>query len=216
MQPPRIQLTGVTVDDGPDIHRFAALDLDLGPGLHWIVGDEGTGKTTLLRLLAGRLAPRTGRVTRSFEAPVWWNDVLRPEYDGTPARDWLRQRRDACTATWREDAQAAAVESLGLAPHLDKPLHQLSAGSRRKVGLAAAIACGSPAVALDQPFAALDAASVRVLEQVLCEVAQAPDRLWIVADYAPTPRCPATSVVDLDRLARCLPEGGSPDSTRQG
>jgi ABC-type Mn2+/Zn2+ transport system ATPase subunit len=60
----------------------------------------------------------------------------------------------------------------------------LSAGSKRKVWLSAAMAAGAALTLIDQPFAALDAPSMRLLTELLQETAHHPSRAWVIADYA--------------------------------
>jgi len=94
----------------------------------------------------------------------------------------------ACSASLRagddrfdEAAWQALVEGFGLLPHLDKSIHMLSTGSRRKVWLAAALASGRPLVLLDEPAAALDTASVRCLHRALARKAGAAAQALLVA-----------------------------------
>ena len=82
--------------------------------------------------------------------------------------------------------------------HLDKRLSMLSAGSRRKVMVVAALASGATVTLLDQPFAALDLASVRVIHEFLQEAAEHTSRAWIVADYQAPNDLPLASVLNLD------------------
>ncbi len=89
------------------------------------------------------------------------------------------------------------MDGLGLAPHLDKGLFMLSAGTRRKVWLAAAFASGAPVTLLDLPFAALDKASIGFVVELLQDVADHPARTWIVADYAAPANVPLAAVIDL-------------------
>ena len=62
-------------------------------------------------------------------------------------------------------------------------MYMLSAGSRRKVWLSAAFASGAPLVLIDQPFAALDAPSIRLLREVLQEFDGQSRRTCVLADY---------------------------------
>jgi len=84
--------------------------------------------------------------------------------------------------------------------HLDKRLNMLSAGSRRKVMVVAALASGAAVTLLDQPFAALDLGSVRIIHEFLQEAADHPSRAWIVADYEAPNDMPLASVLNLDAL----------------
>jgi ATPase subunit of ABC transporter with duplicated ATPase domains len=166
----------------PGLVLFEGLDLDLCPGLNWLRGGDGRGKTTLLHLLAGRLAPQAGRVTLAPGAQVSLETPADPAHDATVTRDWLAARAAAAPA-WRPGLAAELAQALGLDPHLDKPLHMLSTGSRRKAGLVAAVAGGWAVTLLDTPWAALDTRSGAVLDEVLAEAAQDPHRAWLVADH---------------------------------
>ncbi len=74
----------------------------------------------------------------------------------------------------------------------------LSTGSRRKVALAGLLACGATVTCLDQPYAALDHASIEVIRDFLREAAEHPTRTWVVADYEADPNLPWTKVLSLD------------------
>jgi len=162
---------------------FADL-LPLEPGLVAVTGDEGTGKTSLLRSLAGDPVAQTGEVRLP---DGFWLDLSLPGQDElTPHQVWgaLRQR----CPRWDLMLQEDLAQALGLEPHLGKKLLMLSTGSRRKVALVAALASGATVTCLDQPFAALDAASAGVLRDFLADAAEHTTRTWVVADYEADPR----------------------------
>ena len=73
----------------------------------------------------------------------------------------------------------------------------LSTGSRRKVWLAAAFASGAGLTLLDQPFAALDKASMGVINELLQKAAGHPERAWVVADYVAPPGVPLAGQAEL-------------------
>lgn len=160
--------------------------LPLPPGLVAVTGSEGSGKTTLLRQLGGDL-PAPPALAHGLDAI--WLDLALPGRDGeTPPQVWDALRRRC--PRWQVSLQHDLSAALGLAPHLDKTLSMLSTGSRRKVALVGLLASGATVTCLDQPFAALDAASARQLREFLCEAADHPDRTWLVADYEADPRLP--------------------------
>jgi ABC-type multidrug transport system ATPase subunit len=99
----------------------------------------------------------------------------------------------------RFDAQAVMelADDLGLTPHLEKPLYMLSTGSKRKVWLAAAFASGAAVTLLDEPFAALDPASIRFVRELLAEAAAHPSRTWVLADYTAPAGVALAGVIDL-------------------
>ncbi|MBE7940361.1 MULTISPECIES: ATP-binding cassette domain-containing protein [Ramlibacter] len=172
--------------------------LPLPAGLVAVTGDEGTGKTRLLRRLGGDIAPAPGDPALPDGL---WLDLALPGRDAdTPAAVW-RDLQARCPG-WDGARCEELAQALGLTPHLDKQLFMLSTGSRRKVALAGLLAAGARVTCLDQPFAALDAGSVRVLLEVLAEAAgpaAAPaGRTWVVADYGADPRLHWQRIVSLD------------------
>lgn len=148
----------------------------LPPGLVAVTGDEGAGKTTLLRRLGDN------------PSALWLDLSLPGQDDEAPQQVWdaLRQR----CPLWNEQLQQDLVEALDLHPHLGKKLLMLSTGSRRKVALVGLLASGATVTCLDQPFAALDASSARVVREFLADVADHQTRTWVVADYAADARLP--------------------------
>lgn len=159
------------------------LSFTLHPGLTLVRGGEGRGKTRLLQLLSGCGAPpAAGHLQRPAAPAFHAAAVLDPALDPLPARDWLAR----CTAgpgAWGADAVDELAAALGLGEHLPKPLYMLSTGSRRKVGLLAAVASGAALTLLDTPYAALDARSCRLLDELLAEAAEDTRRAWVLADY---------------------------------
>jgi ABC-type multidrug transport system ATPase subunit len=164
-------------------------------GLHWVCGDEGCGKTSLLRLLAGDLQPLGGTL-KTPPGGVFWADLKGPEHDQTTVQacwDQLQTRHPQ----WNNELLQNLSEALGMERHQHKPLYMLSTGSRRKVMLIAALASGATVTLLDQPFASLDQASIRVIKDFLHENAEHSDRAWIVADYEVPADLPQTSVLQM-------------------
>src|SRR5687768_14201014 len=95
--------------------------LPLPPGLVAVTGDEGAGKTNLLRHLGA-------------DPSALWLDLSLPgQDDQAPQQVWdaLRQR----CPRWDVQLQQDLIEALDLQPHLGKKLSMLSAGSRRKIAL---------------------------------------------------------------------------------
>lgn len=165
-------------------------------GVHWICGDEGTGKTTLLRLLVGDLQPTRGKVIAP-EGGVFWVDLQDPAHDTITVQACWDALRSQYTQ-WNNALLQDLAEALDMQQHLDKQLNMLSAGSRRKAMVLAALASGATVTLLDQPFAALDVASIHILKEFLSEAAEHLTRAWIVADYEAPNDVPWASVLNLD------------------
>jgi ABC-type multidrug transport system ATPase subunit len=156
----------------------------LAPGLNAIVGDEGSGKTHFLRQLC---EARTDAI---------WLDTRLPEYDQTtPEEFWAQIQMKH--PRWSESLCQELCTALDLEDHLGKQLYMLSNGSRRKVALIALLASGAQLICLDQPFVALDQASIEVLCDFLNDMADDPLRTWLVADYEAEPRLDWSAVINL-------------------
>lgn len=136
---------------------LSAFDLEVAPGeAVALTGANGAGKSSLLRLAAGLLAPVAGRVERSALALA--DDKLaldREQPLGRALRFW----------SGREPAEA--LEPLGIGHLAALPVRYLSSGQARRASLARVAASGAPLWLLDEPTNALDADGIGRLDQLL-------------------------------------------------
>jgi ABC-type multidrug transport system ATPase subunit len=199
-----LHVSGLSGGPG-ELSLFCDLSMQLPEGVSALIGDEGVGKTSLMRLLSGDLTPTAGQLRLSGEnthltlpqpSAVFWTDLRLPIHDSnTPAQCWAQFR--ASLPAWSNTTQNELIEVLQLAPHLDKKLNMLSTGSRRKVGLVAALASGATVTLLDQPFVSLDQTSIRNLQVFLANLGLNPGRVWLIADYEKPAHLPLASVLQL-------------------
>lgn len=166
----------------------------LPPGLIAVTGGERTGKTSLLRRLCGDLVAPAGQVPH---ADCQWLDLSLPAHDDQTSQQVWGSLQGRCPR-WNVSLHRDLIEALLLAPHQDKKLYMLSMGSRRKVALAGLLACGATVTCLDQPFAALDMASIRVISAFLHDVSNHSTRSWVVADYEVDHRLQWRRMISLD------------------
>ena len=177
----------------------------IGPGITLVLGGDGSGKTSLLRLIAGELVAASGRLRihdtsladnpRAYRAKLCWIDPRTSDHDQISGRQFLQSRPDI---QMEGPAWDGLVRGLSLEPFLDKPLFMLSTGSKRKVWLAAAFASSTPLTLLDQPFAALDRPSIGYVRARLAAAAMDTTRVWVVADYETLADVPLCATFDLD------------------
>ena len=154
------------------------VDLQLAPGtIVALLGENGAGKTSLMRTLCGRIAPLQGRVRVKGRDPrlslrarraigyVPQSIALYPELT---VRENLRAFgayvRDACLRT-RSDR--GIMEVLDLASVAERRVGQLSGGYQRLVNLGASLAALPAFLALDEPTVGLDAAAKTILLDVV-------------------------------------------------
>lgn len=190
----------------PQRRLFHGLSFELPPGVSLLRGGDGSGKTTLLRLLAGDLPSDAGtlclRGSSLGEQPAAYRaQVFRVDHQAS-GLDQLTAAAHVAALSARQPGfnparLPALIDGLGLTPHWQKPLYMLSTGSRRKVWLAAAFACGAPLTLLDEPFAALDQPSIRFVLSLLQAAAIDPLRAWVLADYQAPPAVSLAAVIDL-------------------
>src|SRR5688572_11464844 len=145
-----------------------------------IVGAMGTGKSTLLALMAGLSTPDHGVVyvsgqaqagVRSDSAFVFQNYSLLP---WLTALENVRLGVEAAFPRLSRDDQRTrargALERVGLAAAEDRRPRQLSGGMRQRVAIARALATDPKIVLLDDPFGALDALTRETLQQQLVDL----------------------------------------------
>lgn len=132
---------------------------------HCLVGRSGCGKTTLLKLAAGLLAPRSGRIVQRDGTLVAPGPQLGYVFQAPTLLEWLPlidnvllpvslQRRPVAADI---DRARELLALLGLADRAHDHPRQLSGGQQSRVALARALILAPALLLLDEPFAALDA-----------------------------------------------------------
>lgn len=146
---------------------FDGLDLALHPGqLLWVQGANGSGKTSLLRLICGLSAPRAGRV--HVERELLYIGHRPGLKDVLSVIEQLRSSAALAGRPCSEGEALAALAPVGLEDAAGLRLAQLSEGQRRRAALAQLwLPRVAPLWVLDEPLAALDAAIADRLAQRL-------------------------------------------------
>ncbi len=133
-----------------------ALSFDLAPGRALVLrGPNGSGKTTLLRTLAGLQPPLGGRIDGAGERIAYSGHS-----DGLKAMMTVAENLTFWAAVFGRDAIDAALRDFDLDGLADRFAGTLSAGQKRRLGLARLMVTGRPVWVLDEPTVSLDAASV--------------------------------------------------------
>jgi heme exporter protein A len=163
-----------------DRRLFAKLDLAVGAGewLH-VRGENGAGKTSLLRLLAGLSQPAEGEIRwcgqsiKQSDSPYRQN-LLFFGHHGALKEDLTAMENLGFSAAmdgavFQEAAALAALYKFGLKGREELPVRVLSAGQKRRVMLARLAIRKAKLWVLDEPFTALDVKAVDLLANLISE-----------------------------------------------
>jgi ABC-type transport system involved in cytochrome c biogenesis ATPase subunit len=176
------------------------------PGITLLRGGEDSGKTTLLRLLAGDMPATAGHLqvnavqldkqAMAYRQQIFWIDPRSTAFDQMTPTAFFDAMSDHFPG-FDQGLLAELIEGLSLAPHMKKCLYMLSTGSKRKVWLAAAFSAEAVVTLLDDPFASLDRVSINFVLRTLRCVSNHATRAWIVAGYEAPQDVALASVIDL-------------------
>ncbi len=165
------------------VHALDAVSLQVSCGeIAAIVGPSGCGKTTLLELICALQEPDSGRVRSAPAALMPQRDLLLP---------WLSALDNAGLAlrargVSRPDARALAApyfERLGLSGFERARPDELSGGMRQRVSFLRSLLAGKPVLALDEPFAALDAITRAEMQVWLAHALQEQARTVVLVTH---------------------------------
>ena len=170
----RLQSLSIGYNDSAPV--ASAMDAELRSGQFCcLLGRNGTGKSTLLRTIAGLLPPLSGCVERPERVALVLTQV--PDLQRTTVREMVAYGRLGSTGLLgrlhAEDYEAAdrAILQVGISALAPRLLNTLSDGERQKTMIARAIAQEAPLLLLDEPSAFLDYPSRRELMLLLQSLA---------------------------------------------
>jgi ABC-2 type transport system ATP-binding protein len=209
-----------------EIKAVDGVDLQISAGeVYGLVGPDGAGKTTLMRLLCGALHPSQGGVRIAGFDVVRQTELARAQIGYLPQRfslyedltvlenlRFFAELRGLPASEWRPRC-LEILEFVGLADFLHRLAGQLSGGMKQKLGLAAALAHRPRVLLLDEPTTGVDPVTRQDFWQLIIRLVAAGD----VAVLVSTPY--------MDEAARCTRLGfmhsgrilleGTPDELRR-
>jgi heme exporter protein A len=148
-------------------------------GLLYVLGENGSGKSSLLRLLCGLLTPEDGAIlwggkkikqdAENYLSNLTYIGHLNGLKDDLTALENLQISARLAGNSVIESKALSALAAIGIERCANLPVRVLSQGQKRRVALARLWLTESQLWILDEPFAALDTASVNVLASRLSE-----------------------------------------------
>lgn len=197
-----------------DVTAVSGLDLTVRRGeVFGLIGPDGAGKTTTMRILAGVLRPDSG------EAEVLGSDVVSdPEsvkekigymsqrfglYEDLTVKENIDFYADLylVSRTEREERFKRLMEFSRLSPFLDRPAGKLSGGMKQKLGLACSLIHTPDLLLLDEPTNGVDPVSRREFWKILYELLKEKITIFISTPYMDeADRCHRVGVMEGGRL----------------
>ncbi|CCH01599.1 putative ABC transporter ATP-binding protein yhcG [Fibrella aestuarina BUZ 2] len=193
-----IELTNLTFRYGRKPPVLRHLSLQLEPGhIYGLLGSNGAGKSSLLRLMAGLLYPTEGQLRVNthdprHRSPAFLEDVfLLPEETDTPSMtlDTYVRTLSAFYPKFSQEQFQTYLRTFQLPETIGK-LNALSLGQRKKVFISFGLATNTSVLLMDEPTNGLDIPSKTQFRKVV-SAALAPDRLVLISTH---------QVRDLDAL----------------
>lgn len=180
--------------------------------VHGIIGNNGSGKTVMLKCICGFMQPTTGRVlVRGKEIG---KDVDFPENIGIiieapgflPTKTGFRNLQILASLKGKigREEIIRTIERVGLDPAMRKPVSKYSLGMRQRLGIAQAIMEDPDLLILDEPFNGLDKHGVEDIRNIIKELKEQKKTILLVSHNGEDIRLLCDTVCEMD--AGCLQE----------
>ena len=186
------------------------IDLAFTPGTPTLIlGPNGSGKTSLLRICMGLAAPTAGTVSwggrtqapQTRRAILFQKPMMLRRSAAANVRYGLAQA--GCPRALRARRTEELLERVGLLPLASRPARRLSGGEQQRLALARALARQPEILFLDEPTASLDPAATRFVEEIILSAAQSGTKIVMSSHDLGQVRRLAGDVVFLVRGRLC-------------
>jgi ABC-2 type transport system ATP-binding protein len=197
-----------------DVHAVDGLDLTVGRGeVFGLIGPDGAGKTTTMRILAGILAPDSGEV-KVLDLDVTRDPELVKERIGYMSQRFglyedltVAENIDFYADLYlvgkkeREQRVARLMEFSRLSPFLDRLAGKLSGGMKQKLGLACALIHTPELLLLDEPTNGVDPVSRREFWKIIYDLLSEGVTIFVSTPYMDeADRCHRVGIMERGKL----------------
>ena len=173
---------------------FENLNLELQTGVYWLQGANGTGKSTLLKLLSNTIKPMGGNIFYFRENINRLKLIDRQRIflceDELPELPWLKGYEffylyECVYGSTRRSMFFECLKNFKLTDEiLNQSVLNLSLGQKKKLYLATAFSAGCDLILLDEPFNGLDSESMEFLRGLIINYAKTPGKLILFTSHA--------------------------------
>ncbi|MBL4617492.1 MAG: heme ABC exporter ATP-binding protein CcmA [Robiginitomaculum sp.] len=169
-------------------------------------GANGSGKTSLLRIIAGLNTSYSGQLQHRYNNKRWLNGATSGSIGWLGHKSGLKQDLSATQnlAFWSNKAEqhpeiSQALQKVGLLNMQQRPVHTMSAGQKQRLALARLLLSNSPLWILDEPSANLDSDGRKLIEALLQQHSQQGGIAIIASHDNINPTAP-TSYIKLEQV----------------
>ena len=178
-------------------------------GLWMLVGRNGSGKSSLLRVITGLLTPQAGRVLRRGRCALVFQNPDHQLLLPSCSSELLLAIDAGLDPAERRQRVNAALELVGLGGLAERPIHGLSGGQKQRLTIATALASEADLLLLDEPTALLDSDSQHEVLGLIRSLSQRPERplsaLWITHRLEELEQCDGAAQMQAGQIGPWLP-----------
>jgi energy-coupling factor transport system ATP-binding protein len=178
-------------------------------GLWMLVGRNGSGKSSLLRVIAGLLEPQRGRVMRWGRCALVFQNPDHQLLLPSCSSELLLAIDARLNPTERRQRVNVTLDLVGLGGLADRPIHSLSGGQKQRLAIAAALASDAHLLLLDEPTALLDPDSQHEVLGLIRSLTQQAERpltaLWITHRLEELEQCDGAAQMQAGGIGPWMP-----------